>query len=98
MEMDIWPPALLAMYLGRSMTFWSIISIAIGIVMQHVVAPIFRCMVEPASTCCYKLTITGDLSCDYVMGPFLFLLSFLILLSFYLCYRLSFDMFYSYYL
>src|SRR5271168_1540082 len=27
-----------------------------------------------------KLTITGDLSCDLITGPFLFLLSFLILL------------------
>src|SRR5271168_2649896 len=30
----------------------------------------------------YKLTITGDLSCDLITGPFLFLLSLLILLSF----------------
>src|SRR5271168_4439144 len=33
-------------------------------------------------TMCYKLTITGDLSCDPITGLFLFLLSFLILLSF----------------
>src|ERR1700678_4310929 len=31
---------------------------------------------------CYKITITGDLSCNLITGPFLFLLSFLILLSF----------------
>src|ERR1700678_3286810 len=31
---------------------------------------------------CYKRTITGDQSCDPIMGPFLFLLSF------YLCYHL----------
>src|ERR1700678_1398718 len=36
----------------------------------------------PVCAGCYKLTITGDLSCDLITGPFLFLLSFLLLLSF----------------
>lgn len=51
MEMDIRPLEALAMYLGRNIIFWSMISIAIGMVMQHVAVLIFRLTVGPASIC-----------------------------------------------